>query len=369
MVRLLTWFSPCTWGSADGFPFIRKLLHSTFIGRKLVDAFWHILSSDVLNLNGYDSHPELKKLKPWTEAMFVGTSFSILNYETNFFELVKSGKVKVHIADISHLSERSVHLDDGTILISDAFCYSTGWKHVPSVKFLPEGIEKDLGVPHLISDNEPVFNPDLIAQVDEEILSQFPRLRDQPTTNKHLISLPSQQGVSTQDPLNPYAPLTPYVLHRFMVPPSINMLQTHDIAFAGMMANFSTALFAHVQAIWICHYFERNPSLRSIPSVLHAKPSYTKGREAEIQEAYEKLRYETLLHARFGKWRYSQSYGAKYPDFVFDVLPYIDLLLRDMNVKVHRKGWLREIFSAYGPEDYKTVLDESMHSWEDVCTK
>ncbi|PHH88866.1 hypothetical protein CDD83_6956 [Cordyceps sp. RAO-2017] len=70
----------------------------------IVKLFWKILGNDVMSLNKYDLHPETAKLKPWIGAMFVGNSFSILNYECDFFELVKSGKVKIHIDEIDHLS-------------------------------------------------------------------------------------------------------------------------------------------------------------------------------------------------------------------------------------------------------------------------
>ena len=38
--RFFTWFSPCIWGSYDGFGWIRKMLHGTSGGRWLVHNFW-----------------------------------------------------------------------------------------------------------------------------------------------------------------------------------------------------------------------------------------------------------------------------------------------------------------------------------------
>lgn len=63
--RFLTWFSPCVWGDADGFPRMRQFLHGTKLGRGIVDAFWGTLEGDVVALNGYDQHPETSKLRPW----------------------------------------------------------------------------------------------------------------------------------------------------------------------------------------------------------------------------------------------------------------------------------------------------------------
>ena len=63
--RILTWMSPCIWGDADGYVRIRRWLHGTWLGRKIVDGFWWVISNDVNTLNKSDAHPETKKLKPW----------------------------------------------------------------------------------------------------------------------------------------------------------------------------------------------------------------------------------------------------------------------------------------------------------------
>lgn len=120
----------------------------------------------------YDSHPETAKLKPKTQPMFVGDSFSILNYDTDFMELVKSDKVEIHLADFDHLTPGKAHLSDGTVFESDVMLASTGWKHVPPMKFLPEGIEKELGLPHELSEKAPpedlANQQSLLAQADGE---------------------------------------------------------------------------------------------------------------------------------------------------------------------------------------------------------
>ncbi|KAI8692453.1 hypothetical protein NCS56_00002100 [Fusarium sp. Ph1] len=154
-IRFLTWFSPCIWGGVDGYRGIRSFLHSTAVGQAIVNGFWSILDGDVMALNKYDSHPNTAKLKPWIEAMFTGTSFSILNYDTDFLELVKGDMVNIHIGEIDHLSPGKVHLSDGTEFESDALLANTGWKHIPPMKFLPEGIEKELGLPHAPAEGAP----------------------------------------------------------------------------------------------------------------------------------------------------------------------------------------------------------------------
>ena len=88
-----------------------------------------------MTLMDFDSHPETAKLKPRTLPMFTGDSFSILNYDTDFLELVRSGKVQIHTADFESLSPGMVHLSDGTSFEADAMMAGTGWKHAPPMKF------------------------------------------------------------------------------------------------------------------------------------------------------------------------------------------------------------------------------------------
>ena len=69
------------------------------------------------------------KLELQVPAFWVGSSSSILNYPSNFFDLARNGSIKVHIADIERLSSRAVKLSNGTTLPADALICSTGWKY------------------------------------------------------------------------------------------------------------------------------------------------------------------------------------------------------------------------------------------------
>ncbi|KAI4135930.1 MAG: hypothetical protein LQ347_000216 [Umbilicaria vellea] len=46
--RTMTWISPCIWGDADRFRYVRWLLHGTRWGRWAVDALWARLRSDLV---------------------------------------------------------------------------------------------------------------------------------------------------------------------------------------------------------------------------------------------------------------------------------------------------------------------------------
>ena len=339
--RMLTWFSPCIWGEADGYGTIRQFLHGTWLGRKIVDAFWGILTSDVVQLNGYDKHPETQKLKPWISPFWIASSLSILNYPTNFFDLVRDGKVKIHIADIDHLSQNTVHLSTGTAIPTTGLICSTGWRATPNIEFLPHGIDQTLGFPW----TEDPIDSRLVKAADEDILARFPKLQDQPNPNPKFT------------PLSPTAEATaphPFRLARFMVPTA--HLKDRSIAFLGVTMTINTTLLAQTQALWVAAYF----SDRLTPRANIRYPSSSAEGDFTVPEQSSlDMEYETALHTEFGKYRYPGGFGRRNPDFVFDAIPYVDLLMRDLGLAAKRKGGLlKDVLEPYGVEDYRGVVAE-----------
>ncbi|KAK3063060.1 hypothetical protein LTS18_002826 [Coniosporium uncinatum] len=332
LTRFLTWFSPCVWGEADGYGFIRRLLHHSVIGRWIVDKFWWVLRNDVETLIGFDKDPRIAPLKPWCDPFCMGNGLSILNYDHEFFDLVRTGKITVHIADIERLSRKRIHLSNGNTLEADALFCATGWNPTVSLPFQPPSLAASLGLPHYDAEDEQYF-----AAADSEIMAQFPRLKRQP--EQKAKPMPGSVEVNSET-INkkPHAPNTPYELYRFMIP--VSHTGKRNIAFAGSLQNLASTSSAYIQSLWITAFFDSNLTLDPTD------------RESE------ELRRETTLWARFGRWRYPAGFGAHYPDFVFDTLPYFDVLLQDLGLKNKRKGGLRELVEAYGPKDYRGLLDE-----------
>ena len=368
---MLHWFSPCVWGEDSGYLGIKTFWHGNPVGRGITNTFWKILSGDVIDLMGYDKHPETKKLKPTTDAFLSGTSFSILNYDKDFFEFIRNGSVKVHIADISHLSPGKVHLADAdkTVLDSDSLMCVTGWKYAPPLRFLPEGIESKIGLP--VDPETDLLHQglasqqDLVNRVDAEIQKRFPRLTKPVKFNPNYIPITETKGFSLApgDKDAPTQPHTAMMLYRFIVPAHAEFLRTKDLAFAGLMSNFSNIITAHAQGLWISAYFDgklaRDPSGAVLAS---SERGYGKEERADDGMSLDKIQFETVLHNRFGKWRYPKDSGAKIPDFVFEAVPYLDMMMADLGLKVHRKeGWFSEFSNPYGPEDYKSINNE----WEE----
>ena len=327
LTRILSWFSPCIWGSMDGYPRIRQFLHGTWMGRFFVDKFWSVLRGDLVTLNQYSAHLETKKLQPWTSPMFIGAGLSILNYDKNIFEFVRNGTVRVHVADITRLSSKTVHLSNGDEILTSALICSTGWKHNPPLKFLPTGV--DYGTPDQ-SETWALPQPAaLVNRADEDIFLQLPRLKDQPLPNPKFKPLSEVSDVPLKDKTESFK------LYRYIVPPKL--IDSHDLAFAGSMLSISTSICAQIQALWITAYFHNEVPVSS------------------------DVEYETALYNRYAKWRTPVGFGARFPDFAFDSLPYYDMLLRDLGLNPHRKrGAIANIFHSHGPQDYSGLVDEWM---------
>lgn len=171
--RILAWMSPCLWGGLDGSGWWRSFLHQTWLGRKIVNGFWWKMGSDTLDQSGFNSHPSIKPLKPDCSIFEQAISFSILNYHTDILDYVRSGQVRVHRQDLSHLSDHAVHLADGTRLESDAFFASTGWLFGPAVHFKDASLHSDLDIPSTkYSNAQKAFWHDLDTKADREIFRQ-----------------------------------------------------------------------------------------------------------------------------------------------------------------------------------------------------
>lgn len=177
-VRFLTWFSPCPFGGVDGWQWVRNLLHGTIVGRFLVNKFWASLGGEVIDVNGYKRHTELQKLEPWNSAMWIGSGLSIHNYDQDFFEMVRQGKIQVHAkTDVDRLTKHTVHLSNGEAINADVLICATGWRKEPPIRFVNFGIA-GIGLP--CTGPEQVK---LATEYDERILDLYPRLRDQPPLN------------------------------------------------------------------------------------------------------------------------------------------------------------------------------------------
>ncbi|KAL4863600.1 hypothetical protein BDV12DRAFT_206354 [Aspergillus spectabilis] len=322
MTRLFVLFDPAPFNNSGPFSGLKRLLHRTTIGQLICRFFWGFLDWLIRRLNGYNTHPELKKLEPWTTPFWMGNSLSILNYPTSWFDLVRQGKIHVHIADVTGLSKRRVHLSNGDILDVDALVLCTGWTTDIPVQ-LEDIIYKKEG-----------------SEAVETIYKSVPYLQRLP---RRTSNAPALQEPSASERKSPSFPL----LYRDIIPPQQSSLEQKNLAFIGMSVSIHAILVAQAQALWITAMFsDKIPHLQAD----NLDPTQLQ-RRAILDRAYGKVR----------RPRETGGLAGRHADLVFDSLPYVDELLRDLGMPVLRKGsWWRELTEAYGPRDYSGLVQEWM---------
>ncbi|KAK5230433.1 hypothetical protein LTR47_007575 [Exophiala xenobiotica] len=303
-MRFMSWFSPCIWGDYDGYGFLRRLLHGTWLGRLIVHNLWEKIRWDTVAINRYRMDPSLAHLEP-RESLLWSARVGILNYPTDIHDYVRSGQVKIYRKDISHLGSGTVNFVDGSQLRSDGLIAITGWSLVPGIKYTPEGIDVSLGIPRV--------KPRNYAKVP---------IPEEPTESK--TSLQAVRHV------------TPFRLYRGIAPPGLTVNEEQSLAFIKMVHSTSNFIIAETQALWIYAYLnDKLPIDR------------------------RQVFWNTALTSRFGKWRYPWGFSQWYPEFVYDAIPYADMLLSDLGLNRQRKrrgktgGLLREWFEGYTVHDYK----------------
>ena len=104
--RYLTWFNPMIWGSNDGYGFWKRILHGNFVGRWIVNKFWRLLEKEILDLNKFDSHREMGKLKPWSGSFWSGTNLVF----TTTLQISMNMSERVRFEFIMGILQASLHI-------------------------------------------------------------------------------------------------------------------------------------------------------------------------------------------------------------------------------------------------------------------
>ncbi|OJJ08216.1 hypothetical protein ASPVEDRAFT_47395 [Aspergillus versicolor CBS 583.65] len=317
--RFFTLFDPAPFYRSGKFSWMKWVLHRTALGQRICRYFWTYLDSIIRGINGYSTHPELKKLGPWTTPFWMGNSLSVHNYETSWFDLVRDGRIRVHITDLASLSPGEVHLGNGEILDADALVLCTGWATDIPVK---------LGVLETGDLND---GKEAVKTVYDSVpyLESLPR-----RTSSAPICGTVSPGKLTDFPL----------LYRDMIPAQTSIKQ-RNLAFIGMSVSIHAALVAQAQSLWIAAFFED-------------KIEHLNSENCSL----ENVKNRAFLERTYGEIRRPRETGGlagQHADLVFDSLPYVDELLGDLGLMANRKGnWWRELTEAYSPGDFKGLVHE-----------
>ncbi|KIW11667.1 hypothetical protein PV08_10969 [Exophiala spinifera] len=347
--RAVSFFSPCLWD--DGFSKLRYLLHSTSIGKIIAQKFWGNLHAATIQDCGIRNDERTKVLEPEQSPFWYGTASGVYNFEKDIYEMIKSGQVRVHREDISHLSEGHITFtsssspssssdpDPGPAAASeahsiqvDALITATGFSAKPTVTFTPTSTHSDLGIPSTtFTRGQHEFWSTLDGAADEKLSRAFPRLVSGP------FASPSSDTVKPYNAgIDPETNYTPFRLYRGIAPPGPTANGTRDLVFIGMFSNLANTPRCELQCLWAYAYL--SGSLAIDPDAVYD---------------------EAALMSRFARFRAPFGHGRFFPDLVFDQVPYMDTLLRDLGLKYWRKpSFVRELFEPYRAADYEGVVKE-----------
>ncbi|KAF2169570.1 hypothetical protein M409DRAFT_19981 [Zasmidium cellare ATCC 36951] len=340
--RFVQWFSPFPW-VLDGSGWWRGFLQRTWLGRKIMSGFWDNMGHDMLTQSGLTNHPSLKGLWPDCGFFDIASSFAVFNYPTDVLDFVRSGQVKVYREDVSHLSDHTVHLADGTILPSDALVASTGWQWQPTLKFKDTHLHSDIGVPSAdLTPSQKSFWNEWDTKADNHIMTSFPYLATRPVPpNQNETAKANPYAAPTTHDLEKQPDYSPLRLYRTIAPPSLSARGDRTLAFVGFGVNISHSLKAELTGLWIYAYFH---DLLTIDPQHHLR---------------DQTYYETSLMVRWSTRRHTYGWGQRFPDFMWDAVPWNDVLLGDLGLEGRRKGsWWRETFEPYEHEDYRGLVAE-----------
>ena len=71
-----------------------------------------------------------------------------------------------------------------------------------------------------------------------------------------------------------------------------------------------------------------------------------------------------FLQSRYYSWRTPNGDGPKSVDMIFEIMPCVYTLLRDLDLKTARKGGWRELLEFYGVGDYEGIVQEWLNRAE-----
>ncbi|RMZ87300.1 hypothetical protein DV736_g5479, partial [Chaetothyriales sp. CBS 134916] len=327
--RIITCLSPCFW--PDGLGWIRSFFHFTGIGQSITQAFWRNVHAATLHQCQYQGgNKELNVLTPEQSPFWYGTATGVYNYNPDLFDFIRSGQVRVHREDIEALAPHKVLLANGTSLDSDALITATGFSAKPTLKFSPPSLHSDLGVPTTsYSEAQREFWRYLNHKSELTIAATYPRLLMGP------FKAPKSTVVQPYNPgIDPELQHTPYRLYRAIAPPGLTVQADRSLVFIGMLGgSIAATIRLELQCLWAYAYLNDKLTINT-----------------------DHVFDETALMARYCRYRAPFGHGRFYPDLVFDLLPYFDMLVRDLGLPTWRKSnILTELFSPYRQADYRGI--------------
>ncbi|KAM7220167.1 hypothetical protein V8F06_004495 [Rhypophila decipiens] len=316
--RLASSFSPCIMNTSG---FCYNFLQRSIAGRAVMWVYWRVNSVITDQYAGYSKSPEAEKLRPRPHGYgaFWGSGGIGLATQHDFWDVFHSGNVKIHQTEIESFSDNNVvNLKNGSALTTDVVICCTGFDKGFSA--FSQELREELGLSYDI--NKPSKWTALDEKGEKMVDKMLPYL-----SKPHSLPSSSNRTTPRGGPTRHY---------RRLVVPELAARGDRSILFPGHVHSPFTPLVAEIQALWGVSWML---GLRDLPE-------------------QEEMEMEVAAFNAWTRKRYLEQ-GKKHAYFIYDYIPYIDILMRDLGLNPRRKTNLfSEMCVRYRPSDYRGLLDE-----------
>ncbi|KAH8596286.1 putative dimethylaniline monooxygenase [Bisporella sp. PMI_857] len=322
--RLMTGLSPSIFNTEG---LVYSLFQANPIGRWLAGAFWDVVAylSDLHA--GYDKGGHVAGLRPEIDGKSIFWANSGLGVVTlpDFWSTIHKGDVTIIRDDLGTLNNDTMTFKSGKSVKSDFIVMCTGWGD--HFAMFDNDHKTEIGLP-VKAQNFDKYPADrdwkgIDREAEASVDRKLPFLAKGPVlANAHSQLLKS--------------PPRNWRLYRRVVPLALAKKNDRSLAILGQIHTVQTPLVASVQTFWAILYL--------------------------LGE--QDLPHENIMVKEIAEWnawtrkRYI-SQGRKFPYSLYDFLPYVETLCKDLGVNSRRKSnFISEYFSSYKPEDFNDIIDE-----------
>ncbi|KAL2019324.1 hypothetical protein VTK56DRAFT_9791 [Thermocarpiscus australiensis] len=307
-----------------------QFFQRTYLGRFLVWLFWLFLNWIADRHAGYSKSENASKLRPMPRGSGVFWANAGLGAASvpGYWRTFHSGDCTVHRTDLQSFDDgNTVRLKNGTRFRSDFVILSTGFDK--SYHVFSPSLQHKLGLAPDPSEQQKWAH--LGAAADETVDELLPALKNPPA------GLGRSKTVAEADATHLHGPSRHY---RRLIVPALAAAGDRSVIFPGFIHTIYTPIVAEVQALWGVAFLLG----------LHDPPSL------------EAMETEVAQWNAWSRKRYGVQ-GQKHAYAIYDFLPYIDTLLKDLGVNPYRKkNWFAHWFAPWYPREYKGLMDEFRHA-------
>ncbi|PTU21751.1 hypothetical protein P175DRAFT_0515817 [Aspergillus ochraceoroseus IBT 24754] len=306
------------------------------IGRWCVGRFWDALTYLSHAHAGYSKGDHVQMLRPEIDRQSVFWANSGLGVVTlpDFWPTLHSPNLTVLRDAIDTIKGDHLSLQSGQTLQVDGLVLCTGWGN--HFDMFDDKTKAELGLP-LSSPKAPPSSDRVVdwreydAAAEKVVDQQLPFLAEPPHL-KHTDRI----GTTHR---------SEWRLYRRAIPVGLAQKGDRSVAILGQIHTIQTPLVSEVQSFWSILYLLGELNLPSVDEMAW---------EVSLWNAWTRKRYLTQ--------------GHKLPYSLYEFLPYVDTLFRDLGLNSRRKSnQVAEFLEPYKPEDFNGFIDEYLANmaWED----